>query len=153
MMLSGSNGSVFELDVIGYQFPTLETEEYDSNWLRIGIHAIHPKGHWRSVDPSLLTYELEHLARWFDSIGRGEPVQPDERFTEPNLSFRLVEGGPEGKVLRVYFELESRPGWARAEKAPAEDLWVEFPLAEIDLSSAARDLRAALARFPQRAER
>ena len=44
MLLKGNEATEFELKVIGYQFPDLEKEEYDSDWLSIQIHVVHPKG-------------------------------------------------------------------------------------------------------------
>ncbi len=153
MRIMGSDGSLFEMSILGYQFPKLQTEEYDSNWLRIRIHVVHPQGEWSSIDPSLLTYEVDALATWFADIVRGRSVATEMAFTEPNLSFQLLDHGRNAKSLRIYFELESRPTWARSEIVPSEDLWVEFLLSEVNLGDAAEALRPDLAQYPQRAGR
>lgn len=58
MKLSGNNDTYFEMSVVGYQFPELANEDYDSNWLNMSISVSHPNGSWMAIDPSLLTYEL-----------------------------------------------------------------------------------------------
>ncbi|MBI2832157.1 MAG: hypothetical protein HYX79_07870 [Chloroflexi bacterium] len=89
MHISGSDGSLFEMKVVGYEFPEIQTEEYDSNWLRIRTHIVHlARGEWNSIDASLLTWEVEELADWFDAIAKGHRVESVQSFTEPNLSFR-----------------------------------------------------------------
>ncbi len=150
MRLSSSGGSLFEMTVEGYQFPDIQDEPYDSNWLLIRIHVVHSRGEWTTVDPCLLTDELEDLAKWFDAIAQGKEVEKEQNFTEPNLRFRLRET-PEGRSLRVHFEMESRPSWAESGASPEEDLYLDFPLAELDLAHAAEELRGEMVRYPQRA--
>lgn len=153
MRLVGSDGSLFELSIAGYQFPEIETDEYDSNWLGITIHVAQSRGEWTSTQPVLLTNEVAALADWFDAVARGEDVEPAQTFIEPNLAFRLLDAGSKGRCLAVYFELESRPPWAESNAEPTQDLFVTFPLSELDLARAAEELRQELARYPQRAVR
>lgn len=152
MKLESSTGMSFGLEIVGYQFPHLQTEEYDSNWLMIRIDVSHPKGDWTSTDPSLLTYEVARFAEWLEAIHIGESVQSVIGFIEPNLEFHLITTGDgESKALRVCLQLEARPAWAKAGAVGECDLWVEFPLVEIDLEAASRQLREQLQQFPQRA--
>lgn len=111
MLLRGSDGQSFQLRVLGYQFPNETTDYWDANWLYVAVSVEHPRGGWSAIDPSLLTFEVARLADWFDSLAQGGPVDAEEEFTEPNLAFRLSQGGS-GQALCVYFELESRPAWA-----------------------------------------
>jgi len=90
MKLKTLEGMAFELEIVGYQFPHMETEEYDSNWLMIRIDVSHPKGGWASTDPSLLTYEVADLAEWLEAVYNGESVDPEMVIIEPNLEFQLV---------------------------------------------------------------
>jgi hypothetical protein len=145
MKLSALNGHALELSVLGYQFPTGTTEWHDRNWLNVRTRVVHPRGHWLSTAPTLLTSEVAQLADWLDAVAKGDVTEGDLPFTEPNLRFEVT-----GDVVRVYFELESRPSWAKVDGAPANDLWVEFPLAEINLGAAAEDLRGQLERYPVR---
>ena len=149
MELKGAANMEFELKVVGYQFPHLQHEPYDSDWLKINIRVKHPRGSWSSTDPCLLTYELASLIEWLESIVNDEPVDSEIDFIEPNLHFALLTDGT--KKLRVYFELECRPSWAPADEAGLDDLWVEFEVTPESLKSAAENLRLQLQRFPVRA--
>jgi hypothetical protein len=146
MKLHGLNGQALELSIMGYQFPSGPTDWHDRNWLQVRIHVVHPRGSWRSTDPMLLTSEVLKLADWMDAVAKGEVTQDERPFTEPALRFEVGS-----HALRIYFELESRPSWAKSDVTPSNDLWVEFPLAEVDLSGAAADLRRQLEQYPVRA--
>jgi hypothetical protein len=137
----------FELRIAGYQFPGDATSDYDSNWLIVEGAAQHPRGDWTFRDSSLLTYEVARLADWLEAVAAGTEPEPWCGFIEPNLSFEVVGGV--GRELRVSFAIEARPQWAKS----GEDVSVEFPLATLDLVSAAASLRRQLREFPQRAER
>ncbi len=149
MLLKGIDNSEVELMVVGYQFPQLKHEQYDSDWLNISIRVKHPRGNWTTTDPCMLTWEVAHLSEWLESIARNEPVDSEESFMEPNLRFELRRE-PLAK-LRVYFELECRPPWADAyESGKMKDIWLEFDVDSEDLRNAAASLRADLMRFPVR---
>ena len=151
MKLASSDGQTFEMRILGYQFPHLETELYDSNWLIIAGEVMHPKGSWQFIDPCLLTYEAERLASWIDSVVEGGPLPTTCGFIEPNLEFHAV-GGVHQPVFRVYFEAEARPKWAPRKRArDGDELWVEFPLGALDLRLIARQWREELRSYPQRA--
>ena len=152
MKLASTDGQSLELTILGYQFPHLETKEYDSNWLIVAGSVIHPRGSWQFADPCLLTYEAEWLAAWMDALAEGSPPAATIGFIEPNLAFG-VGFNTKGPLLRVYFELEARPSWESSAPAGEKDIWVEFPIEELDLRSAARQWRAELAAYPQRASR
>lgn len=136
------------MEVAGYQFPHLEHEEYDSDWLKINIRVRLPEGSWTSTDPSLLTWEVASLAQWLESIAEGVSAESEQSFLEPNLRFELMQSEP--KTLRVYFELESRPPWAPSDGAGMDDLFAEFAVNPDDLRDAASALREDLKRFPVR---
>jgi hypothetical protein len=152
MRLVASDGSSFALAVIGYQFPEMKTELYDSNWLRIQININHPRGNWTATDAMLLTYEVAQLADWLDDLACGRLSLSECGFIEPNLEFRVLATESGEPKLRVLFELEARPSWAETDGAGMEDLWLEFPLNELELHRASRSLREHLEKFPQRAD-
>jgi hypothetical protein len=141
------------LSLAGYQFPDLASADYDSNWLRVTVEVAHPRGKWRASEPCLLTYEAARLATWLEAITPESPVGSEESFIEPCLAFSIVDVNGGGRALRVYFELECRPPWASSRAAGEQDLWVQFPLSELDPKAAARELREQLTRYPQRAAR
>jgi hypothetical protein len=146
--LLGHAGQRLGLQVLGYEFPTNANNKYDANWLRINVRVVHREGTWESADPSLLTWELEALADWFERIADGAPVGWECSFTEPNLRFQL-RWTPGARKLRAYFELESRPPWARRDGL-FDDLFVDFDVDPVALRAAASDLRQQLRRFPER---
>jgi hypothetical protein len=152
MQFRGTNGQSVELHIAGYQFPDLPTVDYDSNWLRIEGQVSHPQGQWSFQDPCLLTHEVSHLADWLDALADDRTNNDEIGFIEPNLSFRIVRS-PGSAVLRIYFELEARPNWVTTPSAGLGDLWVEFPVRELDPRQAARSLRQELAIYPQRTRR
>ena len=152
MKLVSRDGQSFELQILGYEFPHFETAEYDSNWLVVAGEVGHSRGSWQFTHPCLLTYEAAGLATWMDAVADTGSCSDTCGFIEPNLEFRALLN-LEQPVLRVYFNLEARPSWASNPGAGLEDLWVEFPIGEIDLRSAAQQLRAELKQYPQRATR
>ncbi len=150
-----ASGSFFSLDLLGYEYPDAEGEPYDANWLQVRVDVAGPQGAWSITDPCLLTYEVARLADWLDLAGSGQAATPAISFLEPALLFRLIERERSEKVLRIHFGNLAHPNWAAEALPPGKnpDLWVDFPLAEIDLPSAAQSLRAQLKKFPRRYER
>lgn len=150
MRLEASNGMAFELDILGYEFPQIETDSWDSNWLMIEVTVTHPDGNWKASDPSLTTFEVKELAYWLENIGEEKKVKSPLDFTEPNLEFHLVESQQEGRILRVCFHLELRPNWQQSTSIDECDLCVEFPLVEINTKAASQELRNKLEAYPSR---
>lgn len=152
MHLENSSGESLELRVLGYEYPDVKDDKWDSNWLNIEITVNHKNGTWVTTDPCLLTFEISKIADWFEQLYIStDQVKPKLEFVEPNLVFNLITVGNKF-VIRIYFELEVRPPWrpAKTMKKPMKDLWVDFPLDEIDLSKAMHSLRLQLDRFPER---
>jgi hypothetical protein len=151
MELKALNGHSLVFEIVGYQFPA---ETGDSlNWLMVRTTARVPgKGEWSVTDPSLETHELHWLANWLDAVA--EQRIPEQRrelnFTEPNLAFGVSQTSLGKTCLRVYFALESRPPWAPCQTTYDRDVYVEFPLDEIDVQRFSRWIREQLVRFPPR---
>ena len=148
MKLSEDENTEFELKIIGYQFPRLENEPYDSDWLNITICVKHPRGSWTATDPSLMTDEVQDLIDWLEAIADGQTVDSDAYFTEPNLQFQLPDN--DANKLRVYFDLECRPSWAKSTFKDDDELWVEFSVTPEILRNTAKSLRLQLEKFPTR---
>ena len=124
----------------------------------MGCEVVHPRAAWQFRDPCLLTQEGEELAIWMDAVAEGKPLpthmkdaiaegRPHQTcsFIEPNLEFEAILG-VQRPVLRVHFKLEARPKWAKTGQ-----IWVEFPLEELDMRSTARQWREELSAYPPRA--
>ena len=152
MKFASRDGQFLELRILGYEFPHIETAQYDSNWLVVAGNVTHSRGSWQFTHPCLLTYEAERLASWMDALVETDRFPPTCSFIEPNLEFRVLVN-MKRPVLRVYFDLEARPSWASSACSGKEDIWVEFPIEELDLKSAARQWRTELTAYPQRASR
>lgn len=150
MQIFGNNGNIFKLSILGYQFPEMKSEAYDSNWLIIEVDVTCSQGAWIAQNPCLLTYEVARLANWFEAIASETNTKSIQKFIEPNLEFHFIDSPPE-KCLRIYFELELRPEWAAWEQGIMKDLWVDFPLSDLDLNQIANSLRSQLCKYPQRA--
>lgn len=138
------------MSLVGYQFPELEDVEYDSNWLNVKI-AVNDQGDkWSTIDPALLTYEVQDLIDWLRAVSARKYDNRELVFMEPCLSFRLSppEGDPEKLVIELSHEF--RPSWASED--PDEEYEIEFSLTSIDLISAAQSLEDQLRRYPQRKE-
>lgn len=109
MKLTGADNKSFELWVLGYQFPDIHHDEYDSNWLRVGIKVEGYKKPWITSDPSLLTWELNALKNWLESLGKNGTDKSVD-FIEPNLGFELVHKS-DTALIRINLQLESKPSW------------------------------------------
>ncbi|MFN9878219.1 MAG: hypothetical protein ACK56D_02645 [Planctomycetota bacterium] len=150
MKLQSSNGNSFDLRILGYQFPQIHDEPYDANWLFIEIAATHPNGSWRAQDASLLTFEVSALSEWLRRYDQTDHPNQCCEFIEPNLKFRLSD---DRATLSVYFDLELLPDWIPDKYDRETELFIEFPVAELNLQSAADDLDKQLLQFPERALR
>ena len=137
---------------LGYQFPELETKEYDSNWLNILVTVRHPRATWTTVDASLLTYELKALGEWLREIAGGDLSRRWMSFTEPNLSFEALPNKQNPEILRATFSHETAPPFMQGEER-YDGFAVDFPLSEIDLKAASQAVLRQTEAFPQRAER
>jgi hypothetical protein len=148
MKLQGEDGAMFDLTIDGYQFPEIETDYWDSNWLMVRGQVNHPRGNWIFRDPCLTTFELEQLAIWLDGVANGVANPADGYFTEPNLHFEYVTIPV--PAIQVTFGYESAPPWLATDDARLDGAIVRFPLALNDLRVVSRSLRADLVKFPIR---
>ena len=147
MKLQASNNNSFELQIAGYQYPGNTDCEYDANWLIIEIDVTHPDGTWRGRDPSMLTTEVAALARWLRHLSQTYNTETCG-FIEPNLEFRLSD---DRDTLSVHFDLESRPDWIPDKYNFDGDVFVTFPVSEVNFQDAANDLDRQLLQFSERA--
>ena len=151
MELKVNDNCSFMMSLVGYQFPELEDVEYDSNWLNVKIAVNHKRGKWSTIDPALLTYEVQRLIDWLRAVSALEYDNRHLVFMEPCLSFHLspAEGDPDKLVIELSHEF--RPPWASEDVD--EEYEIVFSLRSIDLSCAAQSLENQLRRYPQRTER
>jgi hypothetical protein len=148
MIFRAVNCQTVELKITNYQFPDTSIKDWDGNWLNVYINVNSKLGNWQTIDPSLTTWELRELIDWF--YGLADNLQPkwtDMEFTEPNLSFYLLNSFMDKKkVIRIKFALESRP------KSATNDIiyYVDFEADKKELKRIGDDLSIELEKFPIR---
>ena len=68
MIIAGINNQMVELKVASYQYPEIKDGDWDSNWLNIYLSVKSELGNWQTVDPSLTTWDVHRLIKWFDHL-------------------------------------------------------------------------------------
>ncbi|MEV0373328.1 hypothetical protein AB0I10_26530 [Streptomyces sp. NPDC050636] len=160
MLLSDHADSV-ELHPLRYQFPAVQGDPYDDNWLVIGGTVTTPEGSWSFTDPCLLTDEARAVADWLRAVASGKvavnrpgaegELSPDTWFVEPVLAFSLADHSEGGAAIRVHLSLEAAPPWRQGDGGG--DIYqyvVEVRQDKAALLHAADQWDRALASFPTR---
>ncbi|MBL8076992.1 MAG: hypothetical protein JNM55_03445 [Anaerolineales bacterium] len=145
MKLKSSNGSSFQLKIIGYEFPDIKDDYDDSNWLMIQIDVTSNENAWHANFPALTTFEVEELANWLSSIDSIKDDPGRRGFIELCLDFQFSTRTDGQQFLNVFCMNEMSPNGQ-----PGNIFETKFPVSEINLSQAAKDLRLELQKFPQR---
>ncbi len=148
MTFPGVDNQSVELKIVNYQFPhTTLRDDYDANWLHIYLNVKSKCGHWQTVDPSLLTSDVEKIIKWLSDLANNKSIEDESlEFIEPNLSFHMLCKGSEVEKIRIQFDLESRP------QSFKEDVlyFVDSILSNSELQQLSCDMTAELAKFPKR---
>lgn len=142
--LQNAHGESFILWVDGYEFPELENEPYDANWLNIGIEVQLKQGSWTAIDPCILTTDMERLIKWFTLVGINQHPYDWFVFLEPSLSFELRGKFP--NQMRIHLKYGFKPDWIPLE----EDVYLEILLDETSLLQIINALESMSAEFPTR---
>jgi len=150
--LTSETGDAVALSLLGYQFPDLTSEPWDSDWLNVQLNLTDADRAWSRVDPCLLTFEARELAMWLREVAECSPSPGMLYFTEPCLAFEVVRENAINVVLRVFLSHEFCPPWAESllkEDAYSLDLFTT----RSDLLEASASLSSQLTLFPERAGR
>lgn len=147
MKLTGQDNKSFELWIVDYQFRDDMNDEYDSNWLTVGIRLTGFPREWTTSDPSLLTWELKSLTNWLNDILTGDIKEKEIEFIEPNLKFELADKVDDTFKLRTLLTLESKPTWYTEDETFSFDLVVDREQLEYSVER----LKTQLTKFPGRA--
>lgn len=150
MKLKDLNGQEFELIVLGYQFPQIVDDEWDSNWLDIQIRVNSKKGNWIARDPSLETIEIKLLAEWFLAISNDKKVE-EIWFTEPCLKFDLINKTEDMVTIRIFINYEMKPEKIKVDDE--EDFFIDYLLDKKELIQASKELKEYFKEFPVRGKR
>ncbi len=109
MKLQSEEHIALTLEIAGYRSPEIVDRFWDANWLIVRCRIEHPRGGWSFSEPSLATFELEQLARWFDGVAQASPDPKAGYFTESHLTFLYAP--PPVSVIEVRFAFEAAPPW------------------------------------------
>jgi hypothetical protein len=150
MRLVGVNGDAVELTIVGYQFPEIRDDPWDSNWVVIETTATVDGQSWTSRDPCLVTFEVEQLADWVEALGNERLVESELDFMEPNLAFELEGVAGDLVRIRIWFECEARPAWKGKAPVRARDFAACIAVPSKALLDATEDLKLQLAKYPTR---
>jgi len=147
MIFKGIDNQTVEFKITNYEFPENTTCEYDSNWLLIYLNINSKCGKWKTIDPALLTEEVKEIIKWFEKLSNNiKPESKNLTFIEPNIEFELTEFNENLKVVKIIFDLESRPKNADDKK----EYYVECELNNMELKTISRNLEKELISFPTR---
>jgi hypothetical protein len=150
MKFFGPSGDSFELSIQGYQFPDIDHDEWDSNWLMVRVCASAHGWSWTATDPSMLTFELAWLAKWADHAADQPNTAEEVPFMEQNLRFEACGSRDEKIRLIVHFDLELRPKVADRGFKDGEPVRAELEVTRDQLRTWAVELRDQRAKFPPR---
>ncbi|MCZ8353617.1 MAG: hypothetical protein O9340_02705 [Cyclobacteriaceae bacterium] len=146
MIFIDEESQSIEIKIVSYQFPTNFTNVEDANWLNIFI-CVHSKiGNWQVVDPALTTWEFNELILWFETLSNNQkPTYSTLTFTEPNLSFELLNGYDEEiKQIRIRLNAECKP---KRFKTP---VFFDFKFDANKLKTVTEELKKNLQSFPEK---
>lgn len=155
------------LNLISYQFPELEDQEWDSDWLNVRLHLQYGDRLWERLDPALTTFEVQWLVEWLDEVAAHSAVFGSWRhnrlvtrvfFTEPCLGFEVLNGHPTGAPMtfRCYLSAEFLPPFKQlCSHVPldqeVDEVWLDFGVDKAQLRALTAQWREQLNRFPVRA--
>jgi hypothetical protein len=142
----GIDNQFVEIVIRSYQYPNTNYGTDDRNWLNIYIKVKSNFGHWQTIDPSLLTWEVQTLIQWFKCLEQSKkPRSIEMEFIEPNIAFYLLNDYCEEiKKIKITFSLESRPKIANADI----EYFMIFNADSSELSRISTDLEKELEKFP-----
>ena len=147
MMLQGIENQTVDFRIVGYQFPQIDNDHYDSNWLIIEVRVESNSGKWVASDPALLTFEFQEIIDWLEAIyQQPKTTAPFLDFIEPNLQFEFLAYEDTNFQIRMRFDYELLPENAIQEKCYFVD--VEWDLGQ--LLNVIIGLKQSLAAFPER---
>ncbi len=156
MLLSGKNGSEFELGLIEERLAEIQDGFGDSAAVTISFRVATPDDSWEETSPCFNLYEVENLAEWLEAVSdrtiiardmpdQGEVAEID--LLEPELNFAVVQDMGEDVVLRINFHLENRPEEFEVDTPTDEATHIDLRLSREALRIAAAQLRDDLGRL------
>lgn len=148
MILNCENNQTVELKIHNYEFPDTLNKDHDANWLDICLKVENADWKWETIDPSLLTWDVEALIEWFRTIAKSQKPEKNERtFLEPNLSFYLLNDYTEKEhTFKIRLDAECIPPFAKGEIGSS----FIFKADKVELNRIIAELENELEKFPVR---
>lgn len=137
-----------EIEVVGYQFPEIE----DDDWCFLRLRIQQDSDNIELIDPAIETTELIDLFSWFSCLSEGRlPEYAHLDFVEPCISFKFLSF-KEG-VVRISINLshELKPDFPMKQFGYEENEWsIAFDLEEEQLKSICSGIKKTLDQYPIR---
>ncbi|GAA1524236.1 hypothetical protein GCM10009678_01840 [Actinomadura kijaniata] len=160
MRITGRDGVVFELRPVEWQFPA-GTGYWDDLWLIVEGRVDLGERSWSFRDPALTITNARWLAYWLRQAAAGQvaPIDAEDTgghgrrgiiFSEPALSFTLLERRQGEATVRAHFYAEAAPPWLNAGGGASVGLDVDFVLDLDQLTRAADEWTRDLDELPPR---
>lgn len=144
--------------VVGYEFPDVDDDPYDANWLviRVSLQSVFGAWRWQVEDAGALTWELSDCVSWLRSLSAGETVAAESfGFSEPDIRFETIRSEDDEKVigLTVHLMDEFQPPTKVLLPRELNIASLRFHTPPMTLAALADHFASQLVRFPQRGER
>lgn len=148
--LSAPDGPFVEIEILGYEFPDITEDPWDSNWLVVRIHARNGAREWTAAEPAIDTMELGSLIAGLRSLAAGEVEQIDWEPLEPEIAIhgRRQEGGVKLDVVLDYGFRSGDP--PQSENLDEDKVVISLQLMPLDVQRFAGELDAYQSQFPMR---
>jgi hypothetical protein len=117
--LTGPERQILELSLLSYEFDISGcSNDYDANWLVIGITARQGGQFWSGQAPTLLTWDVQRLVAWLRVIASGR-TDALETFMglENCLAFERQGIGEATRIRAVFAESLLPPNTSPGERA------------------------------------
>ena len=135
-----NDNATLQISVCGYEFE-VTNDKYDDNWLNVKLFLTDYLNdyNFNTIDPCLLTFELNDLKRWFEDIKEKGDFNKEISFIEPCLSFELIDG-----KLRIILNYNFNP------KDSNKPYYFDISLENLNISLIIRDILTVMNKFPER---
>src|SRR5207237_219401 len=112
MLFQNENQSA-ELTLHHFEFKT-SFEDPDDDWMEIELNLVANNNSFHIIQPALTAAEVYEVADWFRNISCSKQVKKNLYFWEPNLSFHLLNADQKQTTIKICFDAELRPFWAKS---------------------------------------
>ena len=161
---NGETEGFLSLSPVGYQFPDITDDQWDSNWLMIRGTARTPDEEWTFEDPAMTVHEAVGLGVWLHDVaaGRATLIEDDEdshvwrgatQNLEPNIGLGLVQSTEDSATLRVFLWAESGPpSVQRDDQLSDMEFFFDLTTSRAAIERAAEEWDSELVKFPERGD-